>query len=60
MGDAAPLRWLKFLIVRVVAGFFFGYVLTRVFMPERGGGTVILMAALLVVFAYVLEALRQR
>jgi len=59
MADAAAGKWLKFLIVRMLAGFFFGYVLTRVFMPERGFGTVVLMAALLVIFAYVFEAMRR-
>jgi uncharacterized membrane protein YgaE (UPF0421/DUF939 family) len=53
-------RQMKKLIIRVVLGVVFGFLLTWVFFPASGVETALSLAVLLVLFAYLLEFLRKR
>ncbi|MHC1743315.1 MAG: hypothetical protein AB9873_09830 [Syntrophobacteraceae bacterium] len=51
---------LRILIIRAVLGVFFAFLLARFFFPTMGRPTVLIIAALLVFFAYLLESIRQK
>ena len=50
---------LRILIVRAVLGVLFAFLLARFFFPAMGRLTVLIIAALLVFFAYLLESIHQ-
>lgn len=52
------MRW-RILIVRAVLGVFFAFLLARFFFPSFGHLTILVIAALLVFFAYLLESIHQ-
>lgn len=51
---------LRIFLFRAALGAFFAYFLARFFIPSASPGLIIVMAALLVFFAYVFEGLRKR
>lgn len=58
-GRFGSMRW-KILMIRAVLGVFFAFLLARFFFPTVGRLTVLVIAALLVFFAYLLESIHQR
>jgi F0F1-type ATP synthase assembly protein I len=48
------------MIMRIVLGLVFGVLLSRVFFPDSSVWLIFLIAGLLVVFAYIFEALHKR
>jgi hypothetical protein len=50
----------KILIMRVVLGLLFAYLLAHFFFPTAGIPAIIFMAAVLVFFSYVFEAIHRR
>ena len=48
------------LIVRIILGLAFGFLLTRVFFPASSTWLIFLIAGLLVFFAYIFEVLHKR
>ncbi len=52
-------QW-KVLFLRVILGMVCAVFLIRLFLPKAGAGAIAAAAVLLVFFAYVLEAVRQR
>jgi len=48
------------LIVRIILGLVFGFLLARVFFPASGTWLIFLVGGLLVVFAYIFEVLHKR
>jgi FtsH-binding integral membrane protein len=50
----------KILMIRVLLGLLFAFLLAHFFFPSAGFGTIIGMAAVLVFFAYVFEAIHRR
>lgn len=48
------------LILRIILGLLFGALLVRTFFPASGYWLIILIAALLVAFAYIFETLHKR
>ncbi|MCK8600597.1 hypothetical protein [Desulfoferrobacter suflitae] len=50
----------KVLVMRVILGLFFAFLLARFFFPAGGPATIILAALVLVFFAYVFEAIHRR
>ncbi len=51
---------LRIFLIRAALGAFFAYFLARFFIPSASPGLIVVMAALLVFFAYVFEGLRKR
>jgi hypothetical protein len=60
VAQSSPNKGLKFLLIRAALGLFFGYLLIYFFMPGAGWGAVVLVAALLVVFAYIFETIHRK
>jgi len=50
---------LKVLIIRLILGLFFAFLLSRFFLSSAGIPTTLVIAGLLVFFAYVLESARK-
>lgn len=50
----------KVLIIRVALGLMFALILVRLFFPAATKGTFLLIAGLLVFFAYVLESVHKK
>jgi hypothetical protein len=50
---------LRIFLMRVALGLFFAYLLTRFFMPGAGLGAISIAAMLLVLFAYIFEAIHR-
>ena len=48
------------LAIRVVLGVIFGALLSRVFFPEAGLGTMLLICGLLIFFSYLFEYMRKK
>ncbi len=48
------------LVIRIILGVIFGVILSRVFFPTAGNWTILLIAGLLVFFAYVFELLHKK
>jgi F0F1-type ATP synthase assembly protein I len=48
------------LSIRIILGLLFGVLLSRVFFPASGVWLILLIASLLVVFAYIFEVLRKK
>jgi hypothetical protein len=53
------MRW-RILIVRAVLGVFFAFLLARFFFPTIGRLTTLIIAALLIFFAYLFESIHQK
>jgi hypothetical protein len=58
-GCCGSMRW-RILIVRAVLGVLFAFLLARFFFPTIGSLTTLIIAALLVFFAYLLESVHQK
>lgn len=50
----------RILIVRAVLGVVFAFLLARFFFPTTGKPTVLVIAALLVFFAYLMESIHRK
>ncbi len=48
------------LVIRIILGVIFGVILSRVFFPTSGVWVMLLIAGLLVFFAYVFELLHKK
>jgi hypothetical protein len=48
------------LSIRIILGLLFGVLLSRVFFPASGVWLILLIASLLVAFAYIFEVLRKK
>ena len=48
------------LSIRIIFGLLFGVLLSRVFFPASGVWLILLIAGLLVVFAYIFEVLHKK
>jgi hypothetical protein len=51
---------LQVLAIRIVLGVVFGVLLSRVFFPQAGIGTILLICGLLIFFSYTFEYLRKK